>query len=64
MKTLLAIITILLILSGAATLKISKSAIHEILAVLIFLGAIGSFGMLGIICRLEDIKEAVRRQKR
>jgi len=64
MKTLLAIITSLLILSGGATLQVSKSAIHEILAVLMFLGAIGSLGMFGIICRLEEIRDAVRKNRR
>ena len=63
MKTLFTIITALLILGGAATLQVSKSAIHEILAVLMFLGAIMSFGLFGVIYKLEDIKEAVRKKR-
>ena len=63
MRAIFIIITIIMAVAGCGVASGSKSAIHEILSVLAFMGASMSLGIYAVICRLDDIKEVVRKKR-
>jgi cytosine/uracil/thiamine/allantoin permease len=63
MKVLFIIITVLLTILGCGIESVSKSAIHEILAVLVFMGALAALGIFAVLCKLDDIKEVLRKRR-
>jgi len=50
-------------LAGCGIASVSESAIHEIMSVLAFIGAAMSLGIYAVICRLDDIKEVLRKRR-
>jgi len=63
MRAIFIIITIIMALAGCGIASVSESAIHEILSVLAFIGAAMSLGIYAVICRLDDIKEVLRKRR-
>jgi hypothetical protein len=64
MKVLFIIITVLLTILGCAIASVSQGAIHEILAVLVFMGALAALGIFAVLCKLDAIIDNGRTRRR